>query len=461
MVDSYEMRADEIPLQEHPLYIEAMEFMGEGDEKAALEPLEALAEIYPDDQALKDFLLRLQLRTAFDSPEYIQVDHAQPRPVLRSMVLLLLAITGCLVIITGLTAAYTNLIQPADAAAELQAEIDGIKRDVVSRYNRGDLTGAQAALERLGGYSLPPNDAFIPEYLAKLEQQRVCADLYARAVELRERGSWQEALDVAGQVPEDCFKYREAQVLAEDLRELASLEAAWQDAQSFLAAEDWESALDELAWMRAQDPEYRRALVEQQLYQVHSMLAMDRVARANGRADTLREALVHLRAALTLRPTDRTLVEEKTLAEGFIAGSEAYDRGDWVDVIDAWEPVYERRPDYQGAALREGLEEAYPLAARETIDRAGGSALQLNQALVYIDKALAYQPDNEELRQDRDLITEYLKGLTAFTEEKWSLAVAYWAPVYVLRPDYQGGRLEEDLRIACASSDKTDDRCPP
>jgi tetratricopeptide (TPR) repeat protein len=461
MEESDNLRQNEIPVQGHPLYVEAMQLISSGDELGALEALEALSESYPDDQALSDFVLRLQLRTAFDSPDYIQVDHAQPRPVLRSMVLLLLAVTGFLVIITGLTAVYTNMVAPTDAEGDLQAEIDAIKRDVASRFDRGDLTGAQAALEQLGNYALAPNDVFVADYSQKLEEQRACAESYARAVELRERGSWQEALDLATQISPECLKYRESRVLAEDLRELASLETAWQAAEAYLADEDWEQALEELAWLRAEAPEFRRAQVEQRLYQVHSMLAFDLLGRANGRTETLREALVHLGAALRLRPTDRTLIVEKSLAEGFIAGSEAYDRGDWVAVIDAWEPVFEERPDYQGSVLSRRLEEAYPLAAEQTIAGARGSAIQLNQAIVYIDQALAYQPDSEELRQERELISGYLSGLDAFKEESWNLAISYWASIYVLRPGYQDGILEEELRVACANSTKTDDRCPP
>jgi hypothetical protein len=377
------------------------------------------------------------------------------------MVLLLLAITGCLVIITGLTAAYTNIIAPEEAEADLQAEIEAIKRDVMSRYDRGDITGAQAALERLGSYTLAPSDVFIQDYQQKLDHQRSCAQLYSQAVELRERGSWQEALDAAMQIPVDCFKIGEARVLAEDLRELVSLETAWQEAEAYLADEDWAPALEELAWMRGEAPEFRRTQVEQRLYQVHSMLAFDLINGADGRADVLRQALGHVNAALKLRPTDRALIDEKTLAEGYLSGSEAYDRGDWVAVIDAWEPVLEDRPDYQGVLLRERLEEAYPLAAEQTIAGARGSAIQLSKAIVYIDKALEYQPDNDALRQDRDLISGYLKGLEAFGEENWNLAISYWASIYAQLPNYQDGILEENLRVACANSTKTDERCPP
>ena len=69
-----------------------------------------------------------------------------------------------------------------------------------------------------------------------------------------------------------------------------------------------------------------------------------------------------------------------------------------------WDSVYEAQPDYQGGELKRGLDEAYPLAARQLIDQASGSERLLDQALGFIEESLALQPDDEELLEERRLI---------------------------------------------------------
>ena len=90
------------------------------------------------------------------------------------------------------------------------------------------------------------------------------------------------------------------------------------------------------------------------------------------------------------------------------------------------------------------------------ISESKGSERLLAQALGYLDKALIRQPDDEGLLEERHLVTEYLKGLEAYRQESWDLAIAQWGPIHALRPDFLGGVLEEKLGSACASSESPD-----
>jgi hypothetical protein len=108
------------------------------------------------------------------------------------------------------------------------------------------------------------------------------------------------------------------------------------------------------------------------------------------------------------------------------------------------------------------LEEVYPRAAEDLIAGACGSAKPLRLALGNLDRALEFDPGNEALLQERDLINQYLEGLDAFGEERWDLAIYTWGPIRDTHPGYQCGVLEENLRTACASSESPDEAyCSP
>lgn len=448
------------PYEQHPLYKEAMQKFLEGNEAGASDALERLANLYPDEQAVHDLLLRTQLRTTFGIDDRIPVERTQPAPVLRSAVLLMLALTACLVIVAAGTAAYNRIVGPVRAEQERTEYIQSIWNDVDRRLQKGDLSGAREGLAVLS--TEIPGDPAVQEKLALIDQRQAWADLYADALLYNERGDWQVAFDLARQIPPESPNYALAQQLIQETQELADLEAAWQDVQGQLLAEDWQGAISNLIWIRSQNPGFRRAAVEEQLYQANDRLARQLIAQAGGNVETLRAAIIYLDQALALQPTHRELIAEKQLAVGFVAGSDALGRGDWVDVVASWEPVVAARPDYQGGILGRRLEEAYPQAAQQLIDQANGSERLLDQALGYLEKALALQPENEALLEEQRLVRDYLAGLDVFRLEDWDLAIAYWGPIHVAYPAYQNGALEEKLRVACANSSSPNETfCAP
>jgi tetratricopeptide (TPR) repeat protein len=460
MADSKETRDDQVAYDQHPLYKEAMQRLAEGDESGAVKALEGLAKLYHNEQAVQDLLLRTQLRAAFGTQVQIPVEHTQPAPILRSAVLLMLILTACLVIVAAGTVLWNRIVGPRQVEQERSAYIQSIWNDVDRRLEKGDLSGAREGLAVLS--SETPGDPRIEETLALIDQRQAWADLYADALLSKERGDWQTAFDLARQIPPESPNYNLAQRLIKETQELADLEAAWQDVQSQITAQDWQGAISNLIWIRTQNPEFRRTAVEEQLYLANERLARRLIDQANGNVEALRAAVIYLEQALTLQPTQRDLIAERQLAMGFVAGSDALGRGDWVAVVTNWEPVYAARPDYQGGMLAQRLEEAYPQAARQLIDQADGSERQLDQALQYLDKALASQPDNQELLEERHLIVEYLSGLEAFRLEDWDLAIAYWGPIRAIDPGYQNGVLEDKLRQACTSSSSPDETyCAP
>ena len=460
MTEFKQAGASTIPFERHPLYDEAMQKARAGDEDGAVVALRRLTELYPEEQFINDLLLRFQLRTTFSTEEHISVDHTQGAPALRTMVLLMLAVTACLVIITvGVAAFNRGWLQPILDTLGLQGgetskDTEILWIDLERRLQAGDLAGAREILAVLEIET--PGDPRIEETRQRLDFLQSCSNLYSDAVKARDAKDWQHALDLAYEIKQECPEYDRAQRLIKDVQDLAALEDAWQEVQSLVQAEDWQSAVSTLNWIRAQNSAFRRTEVEDLLYQIHRRLALELIGTAYGNLDSLRQAISHLSEALTLRPTDRELADQKDLAVRFVAGSEAYARNDWVAAVERWEPVYRIQPSYQGSALERNLLDAYPRAAKQLISESKGSERLLNQALGYLDEALSRQPEDAELLEERHLVTEYLKGLEAYRQENWDLAIAQWGAIHALRPDFLGGVLEEKLASACTNSESPD-----
>jgi tetratricopeptide (TPR) repeat protein len=451
---------DKVSFQEHPLYREAMQQMAAGDSTEATAKLRQLAELFPQEQLLRDLLVRTQLRATLTSSGPAPAVHSTPAPPLRRLVLLLLVITVGLVGVAGFAAAYDRLVHSSQVDRQQELHINALRQDGQLRLEAGDWARAQQAFQQV--LTLVPGDPTAEAAISFSQQQEALAQQYMDAFAAQQRGDTQTALNLLRSIEAQSPGYRDVAQRIKDVEELAALEAAWQQSEGLIQAGDWPGAIAILSQIRLQNPAFRRAQVEEQLYQLYAQTARQQLAQANGSEEVLRQAVDSLDQALALRPTQQDLVEERRLAAALVAGADAAAQGDWADAVARWEPVYAARPDYQGGVLRARLNEAYPQAAKQLIAQANGNASLLRQALAYLDKALAVQPDSQDLSEERRLVTEFLAGAEAFAQENWDLAISHWGAIYTTRPAYQNGVLKNDLRQACANSPAPNKAlCPP
>lgn len=446
--------------EEHELYAEAREQLARGEDQGAVERLQQLAELYPDEPSLRELLLRTELQAAVGSSASVPAEHRPPTPVLQYMLLFLLIGSGILGLGAGLMVGYREFVKDRVEVRQQEVRIESLWRESQRRMAAGDWSGAEEILDELA--QLVPGDAGVEQARRELQEQKALDERYVDALAAQRAGNRLEALGLLRSIEDLSPGYRDVPQRIEQLEEQEALEALWLTAESRVQAQDWTGVIEVLNEMRARDPEYRRANVEQRLYEIYALLARQEIGQANGDLERLRQGLEHLDQALALRPTDPVLIREHALALDYVKGAEAMARQDWATAVERWQAIYAAQPDYQDGSLGARLDELYPRAARQLIAEAGGAARPLRQALDYFDRAIAQQPDDAALLADRRRVSAFLDGAGAFRQGFWDSAIAYWGPLYAEQPDYQDGALRRYLAKACTNSESPDPTyCPP
>jgi len=445
--------------EEHEQYAAAMKELAAGNGDAAVEELRRLVRLYPDDAQLRELLLRTELQAAVGTAGAVPEERRAAAPVLRNLLIMLLVMTVGLGAIAGLLAAYQRMVQPTIQERQEEETTTLLRREVERRLAAGDWDGAEERLNALA--ERVPGDPWIEEARQEIAQGRALYERYLAGVTAQEAGNRAEALAIFQAIEQDQSGFRDVQDRIARIQEQEALDATWAEAESRVQAQDWAGAIQLLEQVRERD-DARRALAEQRLYEIYAMLGRQEIEQAGGDLDRLRQGAAYLRRALQLKPSDRALAQEKELAEDYVAGAEAEARQDWVSAVQRWEQVHRIQPDYGDGQLEEKLRELYPQAARQLIAEAEGKREMLQQAMTYLDRALATRPDDEGLLTERRLLGEYLAGAETFAQGYWDLTIARWGPLYRERPDYQNGVLKEELTRACAYSDDPDPTyCPP
>ncbi len=460
MTEPQDTQADNLPIEEHPLYRALVDQVTLDHEEDARATIQLLSDLYPGHPRLQELLIRLDLRKTLAEEGPIVVERSNPTPTLRRVLLLLFALTVTFVTAAAFVAGYDRFVSPTREETQQQVLLKSLRQDGERRMQAGDWQGARDSFEEL--LRQQPGDQEAEAALAQIEQQEAWDHLYVEAIDAQQRGDWQAALDFLLQIQATNPDYRDIQQLVDLARKQQALEGQWQEAQSLLENGDRLGAIPILRQIRSQNPSFNQSEVERALFQAYVEEARSLIDQANGDAEMLRQATGYLTAALALQPANRDLINERQWASDYVAGADAAARGDWAGAASHWERVVLLQPDYQGGVLRTRLTEAYPLAAEQLISQANGSTFQLREAISYLDRALSLQPGNTAWAEERRLAAEYVAGAEAFGRGEWNVAIAHWGPILTERPDYQNGALRNNLRAACAqSSDPNQELCSP
>lgn len=449
-----------MPYHTHGLYQVAMEKLDQGDEAGAATNLRMLANLFPEEQAIQDLLVRLDLKSSFAENKVVAVDHGQPRTGLRMAVLSALAMAICLIGIAGFVAAYRQIVGQTRETVQQETYIESLRQDGERRLAAADWNGAQETYEEL--LSLVEGDPTALAAFDLIEQGRARDQMYDNAFLAERDGDLNRAIDLYSQILEQWGEHRDVRDRIDALQRQLNLDAAWEHAQGLVEAGDWQTAITVLTEIRRDAPDFRSRELQGLLYTAYQETAGQLVGGARGEVEQIRTAVQYMAKALMLDPANDELVDEHFLALKYVKGTDAAAQSDWVTAVEHWEAAYALRRDYQDGVLERLLHEIYPQAARQLIDQANGDPDMLQQAIGYLDQALAFRPGDAGLERERQMAADFLTGAEAFAEQDWNYAIALWAPIYAVQPEYQDGMLENGLLRACANSETPDQTlCPP
>ncbi|MCC6168938.1 MAG: PD40 domain-containing protein [Caldilineaceae bacterium] len=109
----------------------------------------------------------------------------------------------------------------------------------------------------------------------------------------------------------------------------------------------------------------------------------------------------------------------------------AYQTGDWQTAADTLVRLQQSAPTFQASQVGEMLYNCYVNLAA-TMDKAGN----VEEALAYVDKALALEPNSSALRAARTVIAKYVDAL-ALEGKDWAKMIALLEEIYVQDPSYR------------------------
>jgi tetratricopeptide (TPR) repeat protein len=445
------------PFHQHSLYRLATRHLAQGETGEAIQQLRLLAEIYPEESGLRDMLMRAEMQAALVEEEEPAVQRREASPFLQRLLTFLLVLTVGLMVVAGFYYLYDRwVIQDQRAAEEAQA-IASKRAECQAKVDGGSWDEAQTCCQEL--LAQAPDDAYCPSVLPTVQASQALDGIWVQGREAEERcyAQWdmdacQRALDAYRQVHAQDPAFNDVEQRILKLEELFSLEARWQEAQPCIQSQDWACVIDRVEQVYRQDPSFRDPTVRDTLISAYVQLAQQRIAQASGDVATLREAIDLLDRAFQRGLTDPNLRLARELANNYVLGVEALERGDQEQALIYWRRAYDKDPNYLNGLVRERLRELAPEVARRLIDEAEGDAGQLTVAIDYLDLALELRPDDAELRQERELAQAFVDGVLAYTREEepdYCGAMDLWGQIYRVRPEYQAGALQERLRLAC------------
>jgi tetratricopeptide (TPR) repeat protein len=157
---------------------------------------------------------------------------------------------------------------------------------------------------------------------------------------------------------------RAAELLAETRRRMAivptptapptvtiAIHEIFKQGQAAFQAKDWEKAAQVMSQVRAIDPSYEKAAVEDMLFTARYNNGLAQIA-----AGALEEGILYLDLASELRPLDQNAVTQRQLASMYLTAA-GYWGVNWQKAIDRFTELYGIAPNYRDAGRR--LVEAY------------------------------------------------------------------------------------------------------
>jgi tetratricopeptide (TPR) repeat protein len=405
---------------EDPTYRQTLQLLQHGEWQKGLDALKELGDKYPFSQELRSLRAEMTLRSRVDADEQADIAASRQR---RLKTWGIRAATALTVLVLAFVAygMYATWIrqQVQSARANIEQELHAVQLSADMRNAQDLLQAGRAgdARQLLQGIAAKvPDYPGLDQTMQQADAMVALEDQYNQAMQQIQVGDSAGALATLEQISAKEPYYRDVSIQITNLkREIFLSDMLAQTNQAF-DAKDWGKAVSGYETIRALDPLYQTQQIEDRLYQSYINAAEAALAdpeatlealqaaedyyakalalrpqdqevqqlRAQARS-TVEQRLVnsYINAARTaiaenadslqamataeayfskaqeLRPDDKSIQQERKMAQLFIKAQDDYTKSLWSDVISGLEFVIGEDPEYAGGTARFTLYEAY------------------------------------------------------------------------------------------------------
>jgi hypothetical protein len=385
------------PLQEHPFYTQGMAQMASGQWQQASQSLQLLQGIYPDNAEVQELLDQVQMRAALAQFQPRHSSRATRR--LNSRRLIVGVLMAIILVIAGYVV-YEMWINPTIVQELRLRQITSLRKEADEAIETGDYARAHQALQKLD--AILPGDAQTIEALRQVDQVEKLSALYDEAKALLAAGSWDQAIESLVELQRLDPQYRDLPQLMQIAQESQAMEKQFQAAEEAFDRNDWATAIPQYEAIREASLTFRFEEVQARLFESHLNYGQMLLEEAGTDPNLVAEARLHFTQALKLRPVDAAALDERHLAETYLA---ALNSNDQDQVIDLLQTIYNEQPGYAGKG-------AAQLLYTSLLERADASLESGDEAAAAADYQVAAQLLVEDPSQAQEKLSELASEMT-------------------------------------------------
>jgi tetratricopeptide (TPR) repeat protein len=351
------------PHAKDPLFESAMNFLQQGDWENGLVQLDKLILQYPLDHKLRTLRQDMHLRARMDQDEHQDQSVERRRRFSRLASRLWAVILILVLAITGYRS-IANFIQERIEVTRqtLEREFNVVEQSAKYRDAQALLRADRPDEALVLLAEIADSGVEFPEFETTLSQAQSASTLladYQEGLRQMERQNWVSAQNLFDRILDQDPTFRDASILLADVERMSFLDELLTTSDQNFDTEAWEAAIEGYEGIRALDPDYKSALIEQQLFASYVNAAKSTLVDQADSLQALEIAESYFRKALALRPQDPEVKSERELAHLYLVAQNDFNERLWSEVISGLEIINAENPEYAMGTARQTLYEAY------------------------------------------------------------------------------------------------------
>ena len=341
-------------IERNRLYQRSVAAFQEGRWQDAIEGFEALLEVYPDDENLRDLLEEARERASLSKigVEKRSAWKQKAIPLIGVLIALLMIGAGFWVV-----SAYRAKVEQNVRSASLQRQIESHTTAGDKALAEGRYSDAEREYQK--ALSLDPGSKKAKQGLTKARDMESAQNLFEEAVNARGNGDLQKALELFRKLQEEYPNFRDVSGQISEIETRIENQSLLTRADNAFERKDWKLAAQLYSSFASSNPDEVDDQMESRLYTSYLKLGESLIGYKNTGADSIQKAAQMFRKALRWKPRDPRARAYLDMIERYQEGEAALQAGDLDAASSILGGVYLEAPDFLGGRVCSDLYSAY------------------------------------------------------------------------------------------------------